>query len=146
MSEQHKHAAVLRAIADGVPICEFEARLIDFYNSWSGLQKCYAADEVSGNEADGWITHPEKWEIRRKQKTHIVNGFTVPEPLLEIPPINTEYFVESLQNKEYYEVFSACIDYLDFRALQRGIAHATQEGAIANCKARLGIDHYKDGE
>jgi hypothetical protein len=138
MSE-HKHAAVLRAIADGTPLVDIEYR----HSLWN--EKEWSHNSVSAltnfilNEQ-----HNERYEFRVRKKTHVVNGFTVPEPLREMPELQSEYFVESAFDRLYYVSWGCCNDPADDRTFKRGIAHATKEGAIANCKARLGIDPYKD--
>jgi hypothetical protein len=133
MSE-HKHAAVFLAAARG-EADEYEAqyRTLERHKWWS------ASDILND-----LYECPDGWTSRRKQKTHTVNGFTVPEPLREIPQVGSMYSVEYPSNTSFFETFRWNTDSSDSRSIERGIAHATKEGAIANCKARLGIDPAKD--
>lgn len=136
MSEQHKHAAVLRDIANGVNFNEFE------FNFTGWLDKTFICLTNASNEV---FINPKGFNIRRKQKTHVVNGFTVPEPLRDEPLRNSMYFIEEPSAVKFYSNFRWDSDF-DKRCMKRGIVHATKEGAIANCKARLGIDPYKDDQ
>jgi hypothetical protein len=87
--------------------------------------------------------HPN-WQTdrgyRRKPQTVKINGFEVPAPLSEVPNNDTEYFIEEPTADQFYDYAHWSGHSVDFRFLDRGIAHATKEGAIASCKARLGID------
>lgn len=121
----HKHAEVLRQIADGVPLSEFEVR-------------------GAGHPQPTWMTlafanflaRPDFWEVRRKPQHIIVNGFKVPKPLEEdsdilvwVPNLMSDTLVVSPQNPRNRLL-----------AIERGIAHSTTEAAIAHAKAMLGID------
>lgn len=133
--KEHPHAEVLRAIADGVPLSEFEAKT-DIYKQFIPLRKCFATDEIADNQADGWITQPDRWQIRRKPKHIMVNGFKVPKPLDLMTPLVFWPYVtyETLWDSASYGNSEAK------RAFERGCAHETQEAAIAHAKAMLGID------
>ena len=82
---------------------------------------------------------------RIQSKTRIINGFEVPDCLHKEP--NTDYiFLEDLA------LISLAVE-IDLKhtspfdsTYKKGILHATKEGAIANCKARLGIDPYPNDE
>lgn len=134
MSEQHKHAAVFEAAMQG-KADEWEVNVPKWGLDW----QC-AIDHLSR-----LYSTPDNFLSRRKQKTHVVNGFTVPEPLREPPEKDSTYYVEEASYDDFYNIYQWNSDF-DTRCLERGIAHATKEGAIANCKARLGIDPYKDDQ
>jgi len=128
---EHPHAWVLRAIADGEPISDFEC----VNRSWKG-EEWEPATEYSG-----WVFYPDGWQVRRKQKTIKVNGFDVPEPVSKdayphaLPTVFWPYFTyESLWNSAMPSNTEAKL------AVWRGIAHLTKENAIAHAKAMLGID------
>lgn len=121
----HKHAEVLRQIADGVPLYEFE---------------------VSGNGLGHWmelkhasiIAEPDFWVVRRKPQYIMVNGFKVPRPL-SLPLKDGYLYVADIGREEFYEAIQVGSIWAD-RAKQRGIAHATKEAAIAHAKAMLGLN------
>lgn len=121
----HKHAEVLRQIADGVPLSEFEVRCAEHPQStWMTLVF-----------ADFHI-RPDFWEVRRKHQHIVVNGFKVPKPLEEdpgilvwVPNLISDTLVASRQNPRNRLL-----------AVERRIAHSTLEAAIAHAKAMLGID------
>jgi hypothetical protein len=124
----HPHAEVLRAIADGVPLSEFEASPT---NDW-----CDASDLY--HRIGDMVRFPEKWQIRRKPQHIMVNGFKVPKPL-DVMPEFGDVFSASIEEEP---LFSSCICCSTWakRCFERGIAHATKEAAIAHAKAMLGID------
>ena len=131
---KHKHAAVFEAAAQG-KVDEWEVNAI----RWGS----YVWDNAI-NYLNTLYNNPDILTSRRKQKTHIVNGFTVPEPLRDEPAIYEPFFVEQPAGKSFCIEFSWGGFDIAKNSFERGIAHATKEGAIANCKARLGIDPYKE--
>lgn len=127
--KEHKHAEVLRALADGVPIDEFE---IEYLGQGFGKLKYYLLCDA--------IMDPDNWEIRRKPQYIIVNGFKVPKPLDVMPKHGTDYFIP---NPCEDDMFSDCgwrFDDEDTMYFRRNIVHPTKEAAIAHAKAMLGID------
>lgn len=127
--KEHKHASVLRAIADGVPLSEFEG----LFNGrgWYEIQNI------------DWFWEPELWEIRREPQYIMVNGFKVPKPLSEKDadniPSGHYLYAPVLTREELYDHGANNSIWSD-RALRRGILHATEHAAIAHAKAMLGID------
>ena len=125
----HPHAEVLRAIADGFPLSEFEASS----SEWPHIER---------QSIDRWIAnvilHPDKWTVRRKPQHIMVNGFKVPKPL-DVIPEHGDVFSASTEEEPF---FSSSTYYSKWatRCIKRGIAHATEEAAIAHAKAMLGID------
>jgi hypothetical protein len=83
------------------------------------------------------------YQYRRKPQTVTINGFEVPAPLKEGIK-GVQYYIEQPDNHAFFNDYSWADDDFDLRCLDRSIAHTTKEGAIASCKARLGID--PDGE
>jgi hypothetical protein len=127
---EHPHAWVLRAIADGEPISDFEC----VNRSWKGEEEWEPATEYSG-----WVFYPDGWQVRRKQKTIKINGFDVPEPMQEATK-NQMYFTPAIDHAEFYRAFNWNSDSVDERLLNRGLIHLKKENAIAHAKAMLGID------
>lgn len=125
--KEHKHAEVLRQIADGVPLSEFEVRGAGTHASWMTL--AYADFHV----------RPDFWEVRRKPQHIIVNGFKVPKPL-DAVPIGRVYTPAFMGEGDggWFNIW--CESLNRDRAIQRGIAHTTKEAATAHAKAMLGID------
>ena len=121
----HPHAEVLRAIADGVPLSEFEA-------SWCGgaWQKPINLD---------WFWEPDSWKIRRKPQYIMVNGFKVPKPLDGLK-MHECYFLVSPEHEDFQEDYDWEDGLEDRRWLERGLIHSTPESAAAHAKAMLGID------
>lgn len=86
---------------------------------------------------------PSSLDLFMKQKTHIVNGFEVPEPAKTPPKGFENYFVPSIQDDCFYFVYIWTGDPTDKKCLERGLVFLNKEDAIANAKAMLGIDPYK---
>lgn len=131
--KQHPHAEILRAIADGEPLENFEIRGSDSdWQSWQSL----------ANGWMDWLYNPEDWYLRRKQKTIVVNGFEVPEPVREPLEKGQMYWMPLLHSTDYV-MFVNCTGgatVLEQLALKRGFLHLTKEAAVAHAKAMLGID------
>ena len=128
--KEHKHAAVLRAIADGVPLSEFEAHWYGWADGeWDSLP-------VSA----GWMTLPDEWEVRRKQQFITVNGFKVPKPVENVPP-SYDYYMAEVRKGEprFVELFNYFAD-LAKKHCATNTVHLTKEAAMAHAKAMLGID------
>lgn len=127
MSE-HKHASVLRAIADGVPLSEFEITSSGWIGkSWDCLHG-YAT----------WLKDPDEYEIRRKPQHIIVNGFKVPKPLDVLPSVGVVY-IASTDGESFYSACETSYPWAK-KTFDRGITHATKGAAIAHAMAMLGID------
>jgi len=127
--KEHPHATVLRALADGVPLSEFEILLAD---STGFVQ-------LAGMRSHDWIwKDPSEWTIRRKPQHIMVNGFKVPSPLDAYK--SDDYFIADVSDELFYSACTNRGDMDDQTWLDRGISHSTKEAAIAHAKAMLGID------
>ena len=124
----HPHAEVLRAIADGVPMSEFEI-------TW-GRKVCWCPIE----DQPYFVFSDEGSEIRRKPQHIMVNGFKVPKPLNVMPKRDDDYYAPCFDDNKFYESYSWASDSVDDRLFARKVIHATKEAAIAHAKAMLGID------
>ena len=137
MTKPHKNAEFFRAIADGVPLSEFEARSPEGGGDWA---KWRGFDFFSISQ----IANDQTMEIRRKQKSILVNGFEVPEPCQVIPEIRMPIFIPSIDSTSWY--FSLTMgnqgisDEFKLRIMHRGLVHLNPKAAIAHAKAMLGID------
>ena len=74
-----------------------------------------------------------------KPRTHIVNGFEVPEPMRKAPEGGGRYFIPSPTSGEWNSEWTWANDGTDRCWLKRGLVHATKEAAIANAKAMCGV-------
>jgi hypothetical protein len=121
---EHKHAWALRLIADGVSLNEFEVKVITGEGGWFKPQ------------VGSFINNPDYYLVRRKERTHVVNGFIVPAPMIELP--TDTYYTPSVHAIEWYCVLSHSgwtKDYLD-----RGLCFENKQAAIMNAMAMCGID------
>ena len=126
----HPHAEVLRAIADGVPLSEFEV----YHNAWRQDEWQPIIDWL------GSFLRGEMKQIRRKPQHIMVNGFKVPKPLDVAPNDDAEYFIVALLDDDMHDCFRWYGTDKERRWLDRKVIHATKEAAIAHAKAMLGID------
>lgn len=126
----HPHAEILRAIADGVPLSEFEV---------TSNGRCWL-NVKEAKMTDWFFSDPQQWLVRRKQRTHVVNGFTVPAPMDKEPSKNDDYFTPYFRNDSFAQKFGWFDDCEDRNLFKRGLCFATEEATIANAKAMLKID------
>lgn len=134
----HPHAEILQAIIDGK---EFQWRAntigwLDFNPQLEPTKRAIAEALISGHNYSDC-------EFRIKPSTVTINGVELEDDRITNAQTyrKSEFFVECLGSILYAseeQVLSVNDTFFD-RAIQRGIAHHTQEGAIAFCKARLGI-------
>ena len=78
-----------------------------------------------------------------KPRTHIVNGFDVPAPVKSMS-IGEQCFYPNESDPDWYESDTFDGGEWDMRVLKRNSCFATKEAAIANAKARCGIDPNKE--
>lgn len=102
---EHKHAWALRLLADGVPLEELEIKHIQGSRWITPI-------------AASFVYQPDNYIVRRRQRTHVVNGFIVPAPEEVAPARGVLYYVPD-------------------------VAFLTREDAIKNAKAMCGIDPNK---
>lgn len=84
--------------------------------------------------------------IGMHQKTRIVNGFEVPAPETEKPGIGSRYFVVNYVFKKFFDVYRWGNIEFDNLMLECGLVFLSEEDAIANAKAMLGINPYNNTE
>ncbi len=126
---------VLRLIADGVSIEEFE---------W-----CHGGiwQHMNGMSVDvSWLQKGAAAQFRRKPQTRVINGFTVPAPETKAPPHKSEYFLSDIFGDAWVEDMTWDDTEPDHRWLRRGLVFLDKDAAIANAKAMCGIDPSKGEE
>lgn len=85
----------------------------------------------------------EGMEYRIKQRTIMVNGFEVPEPMREAPKEGVHFWAAQFENDCMVEVYDYdSSDNHSKRYLKLGLCHTTKKAAVAHAKAMLGIDPY----
>ena len=124
--KEHPHAWVLRAIADGEPLENFELKT----HKWS--------DDEWRNASNGLtvlLLVPGEWQARRKPSTIRIGDIDVPEPMREAPPIGTEYWVTSTDDGVFETTWEG--GSIDGRWLAAGLCHTTKEAAELHRKALI---------
>ena len=120
---------VLRAIADGADPSEFE--VLDNHLRWEPLWKSVSVTTL----LDAQI------EFRRKPRTRVVNGFTVPAPIQEMPDTDEHCWCADVFTPDFCSpVFFSYTNFRHKAAYDRGLLFSTKEAAIANAKAMCGIN------
>ena len=122
---------VLRAIADGADMYDFEYRAKD--EEWERFQPHdWTLFEIARCHA---------YEYRRKPRTRVVNGFTVPAAIQEMPDANFRLFYVHVGYPDWcFETGFSPSNEHDQNYFYRGLLFSTKEAAIANAKAMCGID------
>jgi hypothetical protein len=120
---------VLRAIADGADPSEFEVATSSmiFYE----FKPCmWSVVDLANTPAN----------FRRKPRTRVVNGFTVPAPIQEMPTNMSPYFLALPDINEWFGKYDWDDSDADRLWFSRGLLFSTKEAAIANAKAMCGIN------
>lgn len=96
----------------------------------------------------GWVAldgHPnwdEDNQFRRKPLQVQINGFEVTDTrITSSADLKQEqlYYVESATDPDFWEALDFDGSDWDERAIARGVAHTSPDGAAAFCRARLGL-------
>ena len=124
----HKHAAL---------IAQYAQDAIETDEPWERW-------EVRSNSESLWrtgssvICFHSSCEYRRKPRTRTYT-ITIPEPMREAPPLDTEYYIVSLFEPNNFDIayWGGC--YGEHMLLKRGLCFKTEEDAIAAAKAMLPI-------
>lgn len=130
---------VLRLITDGVSLDDIEYKFPNFVG-WAPMS--------SGGlwHVNFILDQPDGVQFRRKAKTRVVNGFTVPAPEEKAPKPRQEYWVPDTCDR----VFCADLRWGDAASdsmlLERGLVFLDKDAAIANAKAMCGIDPHQGEE
>lgn len=128
---EHKHAWVLRAIADGEPIDSFEIRWKE--ESWEELT----------NRGSVLLAEEPGWEARRKPRTIRVGEFDVPEPMREAPKHGAAYWVAMVTDGEPFQCeWEGAAG--DKYWLSIGLCHATREAAQLHIDALLAVHDIEE--
>ena len=87
-----------------------------------------------------WLTD---FEYRRKQKTIIINGFEIPEPMRVRPAVGDAYYYPHLFSGGV-RTFPWIGDEIDQRAFKSGQCHLTKEAAELHLEALLSFTARED--
>jgi len=124
---EHKHACFFRAIADGVPMKEFEVHFHDWDGDhWEPLDTGFLTPI---HTSDG------RWKIRRKPKTLKIGDFDVPEPVREGLASDQQYWTPNIHSPEMPYPCDWIGRLLDFHYLKAGMIHLTREPAVIHGRA-----------
>ena len=118
---EHKHAWVLRELADGASIDDYEICCGGLV--WDDLCH-YETPLITG-----------KGEIRRKPKMIRIYDVEFPEPVREPLVDGTKYFVASITSKEFCSNYEWYDGALANRWLERGLIHLTEAAAKQHAEA-----------
>ena len=133
---KHKHHELFEAAARG-EVEQFGAK----HSTWSLAVYADAADHLIDI-----YRFPDRWTVRRRQRTHVINGWEVPAPMTKAPKDGGAYWTEDSGSDRWAFKRTPSDTYAEQLYLKRGNCHATKQGAIQNCKARHGVDPFAEGE
>jgi hypothetical protein len=135
---EHKHAWFFRALADGVLLEDFET------THWSYDRNSWVCAEHALLQI---YTCPDEWKVRRKPRTHVVNGFTVPAPETEAPAVGAMFWFSNPSASDWCAPgFKWAGELWDLNLLSRGLVHLNEDAAAANGKAMCGVDPHSKEE
>ena len=98
--------------------------------------------EMRGGTSAKWYTPAREicfdssCDYRRKPKT-MTYTITIPEPMREAPPLDTEYYIVSLFEPNNFDIAYWGGFHAEHMLLKRGLCFKTEEDAIAAAKAML---------
>ena len=121
----HKHAELMLQYAQDAleteePWLRWEGRGVSTSDEWVPMRQEF----VFSNH----------FEYRRKPQT-LTYTVTIPEPMREAPPLDTEYYLVSLFEPVHFEVAYWEDCHGERMWLKRGLCFKTEEDAIAAAKA-----------
>lgn len=113
-------------------------KLEDWEITW-GDQNCWAPFSRSKDIFNFYVN----LLFRKKVKTIVCNGFTIPAPETVAPKLDCTYFLANVGYREFFSELEWTGVSYDNGVLKRQILHLTKENAIMHAKAMLGIDPHK---
>jgi hypothetical protein len=123
---KHKHAEVLKAIADGKAVQYRYSRHLE----WSLFL---------GDFADSNPLNAPNFEWRVAPETLMIADMEVPKPCREVLPFDTVYYYPLLSHSELHTDAYWAGDRYDMHMLAAGLIHRTREAAITHAKALIKI-------
>lgn len=79
------------------------------------------------------------YEYRVKPKTIRIGEYDVPEPMREMPALDTDYYIACITTSGLYGVATWVCDVQDIEWLNRGVVHSTKDAAVLHAKALLSL-------
>ena len=126
MNTPHKHATILRAIADGLEV-QFRKNESEHWSDMRGGEP--------GRNPITWLSL--EWRI--KPRMIVCGKHSWPEPMRVAPVDGTEYWVVSATGRDAIEKIGWNMDETDKRCLSRGLCHTTKEAAEQHVAALIAI-------
>ena len=124
--QEHRHAVILRAIADGEQIQITSPHVT---GQWSDIGPNCVLENMSSLRKDVLY--------RIKPQTILINGMEVPEPIKVKPKKGDVVFVVHLADAIQATKWTWADDAIDNRAFKRGLCHSTRQAAFIHCQALL---------
>lgn len=101
----------------------------------------YAGLDFKPSGGPSWedVINTPKW-FSLKPKTHTVNGFEVPVPVIGEPKDGARYFSVNFEGGDFCANYDWVGDLVDCNLFRRNLCFSTPGAAAANAKAMIGID------
>ena len=84
------------------------------------------------------------YEYRVKPKTIRIGEYDVPEPMREMPALDTDYYIASTTTSGLYGVATWVCDAQDIEWFNRGVVHSTKDAAVLHAKALLSLTEVRN--
>lgn len=84
------------------------------------------------------------YEYRIKPKTIRIGEYDVPEPMREMPALDTDYYIACITTSGLYGVATWVCDDHDIEWFNRGIVHSTKDAAVLHAKALLSLTEVRN--
>lgn len=129
--------------------CKHASLMMIYANQASEMDDPWRLWELRESDNTAWfkphdhIVFRDEWQYRQIPKTILINGFEVPEPMMNKPEINTRYFSVNPRNKSGVDCFIWRNDRTDSRLLNRGLCHESEKSAIIHAKALFSLTEVK---
>lgn len=129
---EHKHAWFFRALTDGEPLENFEAK-----------HACSSSYKAAISYTFRITTRPGQWEIRRKPRMVKIGDVEVKAGITEAPERRTWIWIADPAMSGFAFACRWDGDLSDTQRLQRGLIHLTKENAVAMGKALAALTEMK---
>ena len=84
------------------------------------------------------------YEYRIRLNTIRIGEYDVPEPMREMPALDTYYYIACITTSGLYGVATWVCDAKDIEWFNRGVVHSTKDAAVLHAKAILSLTEVRN--
>jgi len=126
MRMKHKHAELMMAYAQDAMETDRPWERWEYFDKISETWVAFARGNPVWHDDDLY---------RRKKRTISINGYDVPEPVTNVLPYESKYYVVDISYLGMYGESTWDDDEIDLHRLNHGLIHLDKDAAIAHAKA-----------